>query len=148
MQIATASDSFVALSNLSKSLLFLLNNSALILKHLFHLCNCLFEGAKSRDIFLISLYRESKLLDKFLISIFKVSEFLVDFCEIKIVFNAINTNDTVEVIMQYLIIFCPLLGEIKRGVYFSNLDQMSPESLIEVQIINPYFKEIYQRIFI
>ena len=137
MHKVTASDSFVDLFNLSKSLLFLLNNWDLILKHLFHLWNCLFEGAKSRDIFLISLSRESKLLDKFLISIFKVSEFLVDFCEIKIVFNAINTNDIVEVIMQYLIIFGPLLGEIKRGVYFSNLDQMSPESLIEVQIINP-----------
>ena len=57
-------------------------------------------------------------------SILKLSAFLVDFCEIKIVFTAINTSAAAEVITQYLIIG-PLRKDIKRGLNFSNLDQLS-----------------------
>ena len=111
MHTATIIDSFVALSNSGRFFSFLLIPRAALLKHLFHLCECLFEGTKSIDIFLISFFRDSKLLDIFFSSILKVSAFLLDFCEIKIVFAAINTSDAVEVITQYLIIFEPLWGD-------------------------------------
>ena len=64
------------------------------------------------------------MLDKFLSSILKLSAFLVDFCEIKIVFIAINTNAAALVIKQYLKIFGPLRRDIKRGINFFNLDQL------------------------
>ena len=83
----------------------MLNKRAVFLKHLFHLCDCFFEGTNSIDIFLISCFIDSKLLEKVLISILNVSAFLVDFCEIIIVFSAINTKFDPEIIKQYLIIF-------------------------------------------
>ena len=114
MHTATDSDSFVSLSNSARFFPFLLNQRAVFLKHLFHLCDRFFEGSMLTDTFLISFFRDSKLLDKFLISILKVSAFLVYFCAIKNLFTANNTKAAAEVITQYLIIFCPLLGEIKR----------------------------------
>ena len=125
MHTATARDSFVSLSNSARFFPFLLNQRTVFLKHLFHLCDCFFEGTKSIDTFLISFLRDSTLLDKFLISILKISAFLVDFYEIIIVFTAINTSAAAEVIKQYLIIFCPLLRDIMSGIYLSNLDQLS-----------------------
>ncbi len=55
------------------------------------------------------------MLDKFLISIFKFSAFIVDFCEIIIVFTAISTRAAAEVITQYLKISFPLLRDKKEG---------------------------------
>ena len=57
-------------------------------------------------------------------SILRVFAFLVDFCEIKNVFTAINIRSAAEVITQYLIIFCPLL-RYKEIDYLSNLDKLS-----------------------
>ena len=65
------------------------------------------------------------MLDKFLSSILRVFAFLVDFCAIKIALTAINTSVAAEVITQYLIIFGLLRRAIKRGINFSNFDQLS-----------------------
>ena len=65
------------------------------------------------------------MLDKFLSSILKLSAFLVDFCEIKIVFTAISTSAAVRVIKKYLKIFGPLRRDIKSRINLFNLDQLS-----------------------
>ena len=47
-----------------------------------------------------------------------------------------RTNAVVDVITQYLIIFGPLLGEIKKeGIEFSNLNELSTSAVISRRFI-------------